>query len=327
MTRFLITRGLEYLLVLAVTLTLNFYLPRLMPGTPLQYLAGEDVGLLPPEAKAQILADHGLDKPLVQQFMLYLGKLARGDLGYSFQQKRPIAGIIAERLPWTLLLTGVGLILSTLVGAVTGTISAWKRGTRTDIGLLSTFVLLQSLPSFWVGMILIAVFSAQLRLLPAFGALTPWGAQSGFALVWDMARHLVLPAVTLTLITSSGTFMTMRYSMLQVLGDDYILIARAKGLPNPTVMFRHAMPNALLPVVTVFLLNLGFIVGGAAVIETVFSYPGLGRLMYEAVLNRDYPVLQATFLIVTVSVVGANMLADAIYPLLDPRVRRAAHAN
>jgi peptide/nickel transport system permease protein len=320
-------KALQYALVLAITLTLNFFLPRMMPGTPLQYLAGEDVGLLSPQAKAKIIADHGLDRPLGQQFLTYLGKLAKGDLGYSFQQKRPISTIIRERLSWTLLLTGISLLLATLVGIAAGTVAAWCRGTKIDVGLLGIFVFLESLPSFWLGMILVAVFSGQLRLLPAFGAVTPWGGLSGWAYVRDVAWHLVLPAATLTIITTPGTFMTMRYSMLQVLGEDYILMAKAKGLSNAAVMFRHAMRNALLPVATVFLLNLGFIVGGATVIETVFSYPGVGRLMYEAVMNRDYPVLQATFLIVTVSVVLANLLADLVYPWLDPRVRRVASAS
>jgi peptide/nickel transport system permease protein len=171
-------------------------------------------------------------------------------------------------------------------------------------------------------MILIAVFAAGLKWFPIFGAVTAGAALSGWPLVVDRARHLALPLATLTLITIPGTYLIMRYSMLTVLGEQYIATARAKGLAERVVLRRHAVRNALLPVATVFMLNLGFIASGATVTETVFSYPGIGRLLYEAVLNRDYPVLQGTFFIITVSVIAANILADLAYPFIDPRVRR-----
>lgn len=318
---FYLRKAAQYGLVLLLTIAINFALPRLMPGTPLMYLAGEDVGLLPPEVKQEILARHGLDQPLWRQFLIYLGQLARGDLGYSYQQNRPIAQIIGERLPWTLLLTGLSLVLSTVAGIAAGTLAAWRRGHRVDLTTLVLFIFLDSMPAFWVGMILVAVFAARLRWFPVFGAVTANAGYEGWAAVVDVLRHLVLPVATLTLVTISGIFLVMRYSMLEVLGEPYVAVARAKGLPEVRVVFRHALRNALLPVITVFMLNLGFLVSGATVIETVFAWPGLGRLMYEAVLQRDYPVLQATFLMVTVSVIAANLLADALYPLVDPRVR------
>lgn len=323
MLKFFAGKGAQYALVLLFAVTLNFLLPRMMPGSPLVFLAGEDVGFMTAQQRTQLLSAFGLDQPLWRQYVIYLGRLARGDLGFSFQQGRPIIEIIGSRLPWTLLLVGVSLLLGTLIGIAWGLLAAWRRGTRIDIGSLSVAMFFDSTPSFWLGMIFIAVFAAGLRWFPIFGAQTPGAALSGLALLTDRLRYLVLPLITLTLITIPGMFMIMRYSMLTVLGEQYIATARSKGVAERRVMFGHAMRNALLPVATVFMLNVGFIVGGATVVETVFSYPGVGRLLFEAVLARDYPVLQATFFIITVSVVAANILADLLYPLIDPRVRHA----
>lgn len=320
--RFLAGRGAQYLLVLALTVALNFVLPRMMPGSPLVFLAGEDVGFLDAEQRAQLYALYGLDQPQWKQFLTYVGNLARGELGYSFQRGRPIAEIVGERIPWTLLLVGLSLVIATLLGAALGAMTAWRRGSALDLGTLGVAMFFESVPSFWLGMIFIAVFAAGLGWLPIFGAATPGVTLAGWPMLVDRARHLVLPLATLTLITVPGTLLIMRYSMLSVLGEQYITTARAKGVRERVVLRRHAMRNALLPVATVFMLNLGFVASGATVVETVFSYPGVGRLLYEAVLNRDYPVLQGTFLIITVSVIAANIASDLLYPLIDPRVRR-----
>jgi peptide/nickel transport system permease protein len=293
-----------------------------MPGSPLANLAGEEVGTLTPQERDQVMRQAGLDRPLHEQYAIYLGDLARAELGYSYQRQRPVADVLIERVPWTLLLTGVALIASTLLGILFGALAGWRRGRRSDLGALGVFIFLESLPGFWLAMILVAVFAVQLRIFPTFGARDLYSGLEGFAYWADVGRHLVLPVTTLTLITVSATFLTMRASMLSVLGEDYITVARGKGLAERQVLFRHAVRNALLPVATVFLLNLGQTVAGATVIETVFSYPGVGRLMYEAVLARDYPMLQGGFLVITLSIVVANMLADLAYPLLDPRVVR-----
>ncbi|MBI5649575.1 MAG: ABC transporter permease [Chloroflexi bacterium] len=323
MINFIVGKIGQYVLVLWIAVTLNFALPRLMPGNPLALLAGEEVGMLTPQQRAQLMANVGLDQPLPAQYARYLQNLLRGDLGYSFQKNKPITTILADRLPWTLLLTVTSLLISTLIGITLGAAAAWQRGARGDVGLLGFFVFLESLPAFWIGMLLVALFAVQFPIFPTFGAITPWTKLEGWALVEDIVRHLVLPLTTLTIVSVSGTFIVARYSMLAVLGEDYIVVARAKGLRERVVLFRHALRNALLPIATVFTLNLAFAFGGATVVETVFSYPGVGRLVYEAVLNRDYPVLQAAFLMITVMVVVANILADAIYPFLDPRVRHA----
>ncbi|EJL24370.1 ABC transporter permease [Brevibacillus sp. BC25] len=322
MTRFLTGKVTQYIFVIFIMLTLNFLLPRLMPGSPLAYIAGEDIMLMTTEEKEAILEAHGLNKSLLEQYVIYLGNMATMDFGYSYQQKMPITELISERLPWTLLLTGMNLVISTLLGVIFGTISAWKWGKRSDVSLLTIFMFLSAMPSFWLGMILVAIFAAQWGLFPIFGAQTAWSNLTGLDRVTDIAHHLVLPLVTLVLITVTTTYMTMRYSMLNVLGEDYIMMARAKGVKEKMIKYRHAMRNALLPVATVFMLSLGNIFGGATVIETVFAYPGIGRLMFEAVLSRDYPVIQAAFLIITLSVVIANFLADILYPILDPKVGR-----
>ncbi len=322
MWRFLAGRGAQYLLVLVLTVALNFILPRMMPGSPLVFLAGEDVGFLAPEQRAQLYALYGLDQPQWKQFLTYVANLVRGQLGYSFQRGRPIAAIIGERLPWTLLLVGVALVLATLLGAGFGAVAGWRRGSPFDLGSLGVAMFFESVPSFWLGMIFIAVFAAGLGWFPIFGGSTAGVTLAGWALLVDRVSHLALPLATLTLITIPGTYLVMRYSMLSVLGEQYIATARAKGVAERLVLRRHAVRNALLPVATVFMLNLGFVASGATVVETVFSYPGVGRLLYEAVLNRDYPVIQGTFFIITVSVIAANIVADLLYPLIDPRVRR-----
>jgi peptide/nickel transport system permease protein len=314
-------RVLQYLIVFGVAVTLNFLLPRFMPGNPLALIAGVDVGLLTPEQRQQIIASSGLDQPLIVQYFNYWGDLFRLDFGFSFRQSRPIIDMIAERLPWTLLITGASLAVSAVIGIVLGAASAWRRGRPSDVGTLSFMIALESLPSFWPGMLLVSIFAVQLGWLPSFGAITPAGRLEGMDAVLDVVSHAVLPVVTLSVLSIPGIYLTMRYSTLSVLGEDFIRTARAKGASERRVLFRHVARNALAPVVTVLALRLGYAFGGTVVIETVFSYPGLGRLVFESVSGRDYPVMQATFLVFTVAVLLANLLADLLYPLLDPRTR------
>ena len=314
-------RLLEYLLVFIVAVTLNFFLPRLMPGNPLALLAGVDVGLMTPEERAEVIIEAGLDQPLWKQYFKYIGNLLRGDFGYSYRQKMPIIDMIMDRLPWTLLITGLSLIVSSILGVVLGAIAAWYRAKAIDISLLWTMILLGSMPSFWLGMLLISVVSVENRLLPSFGAITPAMSLTGWEKTKDILEHAVLPVTTLSILSVPGIFLTMRYTMLGVLGEDFIRTARAKGLSEKVVLFRHVMRNSLAPVVTILAIRLGYAFGGTVVIETVFSYPGLGRLIYESVSNRDYPVLQAAFLVITIAVLVSNILADLMYPILDPRAR------
>jgi peptide/nickel transport system permease protein len=310
-------------LVLVVAITLNFFLPRMMPGNPLALLAGVDVGLMTPEQRAEVLARVGLDRPLLQQYFDYWGDLIRGDFGYSFRQKRPIAEMLISTLPWTLLLTGAALLLSSFFGIILGAISAWRRAGAVDVGLLWSMIALNSLPSFWLGMLLISVVAVKWGLLPSYGAVTPASGYTGWEKVLDIAKHAVLPVITLAIVSVPNIYITMRYTMLGVLGEDFIRTARAKGLKDSAVLFRHVLRNALAPVATVLALRLGFAFGGTVVVETVFSYPGLGRLIFEAVAGRDYPVMQAAFLLFTFAMLISNLLADFFYGWLDPRTKHS----
>ena len=315
------SRVLQYVLVLLIAITLNFMLPRMMPGNPLALLAGADVGLLSPEQRAEVAARAGLDRSIVDQYTAYLGDLASGDLGFSYRQKRPIVDMILERLPWTFLLAGSALLFSAVVGVALGAFSAWRRGRPADLTLLGVMIALDSLPSFWLGMLFVSFFAVQLGFFPSGGAITAASSLEGVDLVLNIASHAVLPVLTLSLLSVPGVYLTMRYAMLSVLGEDFIRTARAKGVSERGVLFRHVARNALAPVATVLALRLGLAFGGTVVVETVFSYPGLGRLIFEAVSGRDYPVMQATFLVFTVAVLLSNLLADVLYPLIDPRAR------
>jgi peptide/nickel transport system permease protein len=319
-------RVLQYGLVLAAAIVLNFALPRMAPGDPIDYLLPpEQAGSLTPEQRNQVLAQFGLDEPVMTQFGNYVSALARGDLLYSVRYGRPVRDILGERIGWTLLLVGGSVVVSTVVGTLLGFRSAWRRGTAGDAGVLAGVMLLDSMPAFFLGLLLILVFSVQLDLLPIFGAL-PTVDTTGLALVGEVLRRLVLPLTTLTLVSLGPVYLVSRSALVSELQEDYVFMAEAKGLTDRDVR-RHAQRNALLPLSTVTLVSLGALVGGAAVVETVFSYPGLGRLIYEAVLARDYPVLQGAFLLLAVGVIVANLANDLLYPLLDPRVRRARAAT
>ena len=306
---------------MVVAVTLNFLLPRLMPGNPLVLIAGVDVGLLSADQRAEIMARVGLDAPLWKQYLRYWGDIFTGDFGYSFRSSRPIVDMIWDRLPWTLLITGLSFVVSAVVGVILGAISAWRRGTKIDLGMLSGMISIESLPSFWLGMVLVSIFAVQWGLLPSSGAVTSASDLVGWAHTWDIVRHAILPVATLSILATPGVYMTMRYSMLETLREDYIRTARAKGAGERRVLFGHVARNAMAPVVTVLALRLGFAFGGTVIVETVFSYPGLGRLVFDAVSGRDYPVMQAAFLVFTAAVLAANLLADLLYPLIDPRTR------
>lgn len=317
-------RILKKLFYAAITiffvLVFNYFLFRILPGDILSMLARS--GKTTPEMLAAIRELYGLDLPWYQQFFVYLENLFTGDLGMSFMYKKPVAEVIGSRILPTVILLGVAEILAIVVGIVFGIISAWKRGKALDTGLLSASLLLYSMPTFWLGMMLILIFCVQLRMFPINGMVTPGRV---FADTWayinDVVRHMILPMACMALVMIGEYAITMRSTMIDVLSEDYITTAKAKGFSNGYVLRRHAMPNAMLPMITLIAINLGLIVGGAIQIETVFSWPGLGNLMYNALVSRDYPLLQGVFLLTTVTVILANFLSDILYEVADPRVR------
>ena len=320
--RVLLPRVGQYLLVGWAAATLNFALPHLAPGDPVDYLyAGETLGLAP-ELREQIRAGYGLDRSIPEQYGAFWAGLARGELGTSVQYNRPVVDVLMDHLPWTVVLVGLATVASFVIGTALGAWAAWHRGTRRDAGAVVAMLALGSMPGFWIGMILIAVFAVALGWFPSYGAAPPDG--SGIAWLGDVAARMALPLATLTLAGCAGVFMLARATMTTVLDEPFVRLARAMGLPEWRIAIGHALRNAVLPIYTYLTLELGVLLSGAVVVESVFAYPGLGRLIFEAVTVRDYPLLQGAFLLVTVGIIAANLLADLTYPLLDPRVRVAA---
>jgi len=301
-------------------LVFNYILFRVLPGNPLAMLMRNPKAT--PEMIEATKQFFGLDQPWYVQFFLYFKNLLSGDLGISFYFKQPVSSIIGARILPTLIMVGLAEIIAILVGIVIGIIAAWKRGTRIDVGTLGFSLVTYSMPTFWLGMVLVVIFSVNLHLFPTSGILTPGMTYSTVsAFLADYARHLILPMFTMSIVLIGEYALTMRNTLIDVLSEDYITTAKAKGFGNRYILRKHAMPNAMLPMVTIIAINLGLVVGGTVQVETIFSWPGLGSLMYEALRARDYPLLQGVFLLVTVSVVVANLIADIAYSYIDPRVK------
>ncbi|MEM1341453.1 MAG: ABC transporter permease [Pseudomonadota bacterium] len=312
-----------YVAVVLITLTINFALPRLAPGDPLSFLLPEDVLAEMTDAQQlEVLAEFGLDRPVIEQFGRYAAGVLTGNLGSSVSYGAPVWRVVFDHLPWTLLLMGWSLAFSALLGTALGVMAARYRGGLRDIGTTVLVLFLGSAPVFWIAMLLITVFSARLGWLPSFGAipLTAFPGSPGYH--WGIVERLIMPVTALTIVQTSGVWLTARSSMAVALSRDYITFAHAKGVPERQVFWRHALRTAILPIYTSVMIGVGGLLGGALVVETVFSYPGIGTLIVSGVEARDYNLLQGVFLFATLSVIVANMLADLTYPLLDPRVKR-----
>ncbi|MBC7811759.1 MAG: ABC transporter permease, partial [Burkholderiales bacterium] len=256
---------------------------------------------------------------LDSQFFAYVGNLTQGNLGVSFATRQDVREVLAERVWRTVLLVVAGEALAILIGVSVGLIAAWRRGTRTDAVALLIGLCAWALPTFFLGIILLIVARG---ILPSGGMVTPGLAEEGSVEYWlDVAKHLILPTITLAVVSASSYMLIMRSSVVEVLAEDYILTAKAKGLSEMRILRDHALKNAMLPMVTITALSLGYVVGGAIQVETVFSWPGIGRLIYDSVAKQDYPVLQGAFLLLAVSVILANLCADVLYSVLDPRVK------
>ena len=311
--------GLAAALVLAVVV-LNFVLVHAAPGDPVETIAGASGGMAP-EQMAELRAQYGLDRPLPVQLGVYLGKVLSGDLGRSYFFNLPVTSLIAERIPATLLLVLTAVIGAFLAGTAMGVLAA-----RRPNGPLSQFITVLSLvgfsaPVFWMGILLVILFASVWPVLPVSGMRDVASTATGLAAVLDVARHLVLPAATLGLVYLAQYSRLARASTLDVLSSDYIRTARAKGLGDGTVLYKHALRNAVLPVVTVLGLQFGNVLAGAILVETVFNWPGLGRLAFESVLRRDYPTILGVLVFSALVVVAMNLLTDLAYRLIDPRIR------
>ena len=299
--------------------TINFVLVRAAPGDPVSVLAGES-GASDPQFVAQLRAQFGLDQPLGTQLVTYLEKVARFDLGFSYRQQQPVLKLILDRLPATLLLTGSAFILSLVFGVTLGALSARRAGTWVDSVITLFALIFYATPLYWLALMAVLVFTVQLDWLPGFGFMTVGAGLNGFALALDIAKHLLMPALVLALFYMAVYARMTRAAMLEVIQMDFIKTARAKGLKPHRILRAHVLRNALLPVVTLAGIQAGSMIGGAVLTETVFAWPGIGRLMFDALLQRDYSLLLGSFLITAAMAVLFNLITDLVYTIVDPRI-------
>ncbi|WP_289014227.1 ABC transporter permease [uncultured Methylobacterium sp.] len=322
MAGFIAQRLAKGVLVLAAIVVLNFFLIRLAPGDPAVVMAGE-AGATDEIFVAQLRTKFALDQSLPSQLAAYLGSIATLDLGYSVRQQMPVATLIGERLPATLLLTGCAFLISIALGVLLGALAARRAGSLADTAITGLALLFYATPLFWVSLMAIILFSVRLEWLPSFGFETVGAGYTGLARAADIAQHLVLPALTLGLFFMAVYVRMTRASMLEVSRLDFVKTARAKGLTEGVIQRRHILRNALLPVVTLAGLQAGTLVGGAVLTETVFAWPGIGRLMYDALLQRDYNLLLGVFVVSSAMVLIFNLVTDVVYRAVDPRIEVA----
>jgi peptide/nickel transport system permease protein len=304
-------------LVLGI-LVLTFVLIHLAPGDPIYALAGQSGDAA---YYAAMRAKFGLDRSLVEQLAIYVVNALHGDFGYSYTYAQPVFGVIVDRIPATLLLMLPALVLSTVIGVGLGLRSAARPDGISDRAILTGTLLGAAIPGFWLGQVLVIVFAIQLGLFPVQGMTTARGTAAGLPAVVDVLRHLVLPVITLAVLQLALVTRLTRSGLREALQEDYVRAGRARGLTSIQVLLRHALPNALLPVVTVIGGQFGTLLTGAVLVEIIFAWPGLGRLLYDATLARDYPLLMGIFLVASLSVILANLIVDVLYGWLDPRIR------
>jgi peptide/nickel transport system permease protein len=322
--RYVVGKVLQALLTLAFVLVFNFFLFRVMPGDPATLLL-RGTGALDRESIEQLERDLGLDQPLPRQFVTYLGDTLRGNFGVSLASGQPVNETVVDRIWPTILLVGTSTIASAAIGLLIGIYGGWRRGSAFDVGSLGFSLVAYAMPEFWFGILVLLAFAGGVGFFPAIfptGGYETAGAElTGLAHVVDVVNHMFLPFLTLTVAYLGEYALIMRSSILDVMGEDYVTTARAKGLREKQVLWRHTVPNALLPTITLTFLSLGFVFAGAITIEYVFSWPGLGLLTVEAIDDKDFPILQAVFLLFSAAVIFFNLVADLLYAYLDPRVR------
>ncbi|WP_159593646.1 ABC transporter permease [Chelativorans xinjiangense] len=323
MLRFILMRLVKAAIILIAILTLNFFLIHAAPGDPAAVLAGE-AGAADAQFIEQLRERFGLDKPLLTQLGIYLGGVLQLDLGYSYRQQMPVADLIFARLPATLLLTLTAFVIALVLGTLAGVLASARVGKWSDTVISTLALLFYATPLFWVALMAVLVFSVFLNWLPGFGYETVGANYTGFRRALDIAQHLILPATTLGLFFMAVYMRMTRASMLEVSQLDFVKTARAKGLKPGIIQRRHIFRNAMLPVVTLAGLQAGQLVGGAVLTETVFAWPGIGRLMFEALAQRDYNLLLGIFFVSAAMVLLFNLITDILYRVVDPRIRVAS---
>ena len=314
----------QALLTLVFSIAFNFFLFRVMPGDPVRLLTRQRGVQLSPEAQAALIRDLGLDLPLPAQFLDYVGDVLRGDFGMSFIYQGQTVMEVFLRFLWpTVLLVGTATVITIAIGVYLGIRSGWQRGSKLDVTSMGLSLTAYSMPDFWLAMMLLIVFSTALGWFPSGGYSTPNSVLTGFAYVTEILNHLFLPVLTLTIGYVGEYYLVMRSSLLDVLGEDYIVTVRAKGVRERRVLWGHAVRNALLPTISLIALSFGVVIGGAITVELVFSYPGLGLLTIQALDSQDFLLLQGLFFFFSLAVLLSNLAADLLYSYFDPRVREA----
>ncbi len=305
---------IRYLASLVLIIILNFTIPRLMPGDPVKNLIGEDV-YVSENVMEELRAELGLDRPLYEQLESFLSDLLHLDLGYSYHLHAPVAEILLDRMGWTLLFVGVSVVFGALLGSLPGALAGWRPEKRTCRITGLAFITLSCTPPYFLALLFLYFFSFRLGLFPSKGFYDS-------PEIWSILHHLFLPICVMSVFSASRNFLIMRGSVIQEKKQLYALYARAKGLNDTGILFRHVIKNASLPIITLLALDFGFLFSGALFIEIIFSLNGIGTLIYGAIMGKDYPLLQGAFLVIALTALLANMLADLLYALIDPRVRR-----
>jgi len=320
--KYVAKRALQGTITVLMAITFNFILFRIMPGDPTRAVVGDP--RIETETRLALIAKFGLDRPLLEQFVLYLYNLFRGELGVSFvlRGRSVVEIILGRKMVNTIILMGSSMFLAFGLGIIFGVIAAWKRGTKIDVSSIVISLATYSMPVFWFGMLLLLLLSYYINIFPIAGTITAGLVHTNFfEYAADYLHHLIAPMITLAVSFFGGYFLFMRDTILDVFTEDYMLTARAKGLSDRKILFKHAMRNALLPMVSLMGVHLTFLISGATMTETVFSWDGLGRLIYDSVRNSDYPVLQGIFLFMAILVVIASICADIMCAYLDPRIK------
>ncbi len=322
---FLARRTVYAIIAFFVVQVIIFLIPRLAGVNPVEIMAASQQ--FPPSVAERLTVQFGLNKPLYLQFLLYLKNVVLSfppNMGYSYEYyPATVWSLISSALPWTVFLVGSSVLLASVVGTGLGLAAGWKRGGLLDRGITYVALTIQSLPYFWIAIVLQVLLAVVLRLLPVAGAYSATDTSGRWSPIFigDVLYHATLPILTLVVSTAPVYAIIMRNTVSEIMGEDFMLVAQAKGLKSSRIMFDYAMRNSLLPIISLVAINLGYVVGGALLVELVFSYPGVGTLLYNAILGHDYPVIQGVIYILSLAVIGANYLADVLYLLADPRVR------
>lgn len=312
-------RTITGILTIIFSFCLTFFLIRYAPGNPIKVLAGTDNPN--PELIEHLTIKYGLDKSLPVQFINYMKNISKGDLGYSYMSNRPVATLIAEKIFPTILLSLTAAILSVLIGTFLGISAAREVGSILDRIMCSISYVFDALPGFWLGLILILIFASKLKLLPTSGMYDLRAGYEGFPRILDIIRHMVLPITTLVIIQAPSYFRVVRSSVIQTMSEDFILTLRATGMSENRIFNKYILRNAIIPTVTMFSLSLAFMIGGVTLTEIVFAWPGMGRLIMDAITRRDYPLLTGIYLMISISICIVMLITDIIYALIDPRIR------